>query len=80
LKFRCWLFATPDQSLAGILAAIKAGNVFSWQTRRQQLQGGIDEVAPQISRFCDEAGGVRAVDDQLCVPKTLSGLVERRIG
>jgi hypothetical protein len=30
----------------------------------QQLLGGIDEVAPQISRFCDEAHSVRAVDDQ----------------
>jgi hypothetical protein len=30
----------------------------------QQLHGGIDEVAPQISLFCGEADSVRAVDDQ----------------
>jgi hypothetical protein len=64
LNVRRWLSATPDQSLASILAAMKTGDSFFRQTRRQQLQGGIDEVAPQISRFCEEAGSVRAVDDQ----------------
>ncbi len=29
----------------------------------QQLLGGINEVASQISGFSDKAGGIRAVDD-----------------
>jgi hypothetical protein len=34
----------------------------------QQFHGGIDQVAPQLSRFCQKAGDVRAVDDQITVP------------
>ena len=42
----------------------------------QQLHGGIDEVAPQIGRPCDETSDVRAVDDQRYLGRGTVGITD----
>jgi hypothetical protein len=46
----------------------------------QQLPGGIDEVAPQISRICHQVGGVRAVDDQRDPTRGAVGISDAKLG
>ena len=42
----------------------------------QQLHGGIDEVAPQIGRLCDETSDVRAVNDQCYLGRGTVGITD----
>jgi hypothetical protein len=46
----------------------------------QQFHGGIDEVVPQISRFRDQAGDLRSVDDQRYLRDDAVGTTNAQLG
>jgi hypothetical protein len=45
----------------------------------QQFHGGVDEVALQISRFCSQAGDVRAVDHQRYLRRDTVGITNAQL-